>query len=121
MSLILQDIEKYKKMVDEFKKEDAATLSNTVAYIRNMSDSDIADFLDFLGKFLRTIRCNNNMSLRSFCLKHDISSVVISEIERGLRLPNIDILDIYLRDDLKEKSIGGKDDAGKTSGDEKTD
>ena len=101
MSLIIQDPVKYKEMKDKFEKEDEITLSNTIAYIRNMSDADIGEFLDFLGRFFHHIRVNNNMSLRAFCKKHHISPTIVSEVERGLRLPDITLMDIYLRDDIK--------------------
>ena len=104
MSLILKDPKKYQEMKDKFKEQDDATFSNTLAYMRNMSDEDIGEFLDFLGRFLHHIRMNNKMSLRAFCEKHSLDPTVISEVERGLRLPDINLIDIYLRDDIKEKS-----------------
>lgn len=104
MSLIFEDLGKYKNIKDKFQKEDEATLENTLAQIRNMSDTEMTDFLDSLGRFFRHIRINNKVTLRSFCEKYDLSSIVISEVERGLRLPNLDLMDIYLRDDIKEKN-----------------
>jgi len=105
MSLILEDPKKYQEMKDKFLKEDETTLKNTIEFMRNMSDGDISDLLDGLGRFLHHIRVNNNMSLRAFSRKYNLSPVIVSEIERGLRLPNIDVLDIYLRDDIKEKNV----------------
>lgn len=102
MSLILKDPKKYKEMKEKYQKEDETTLKNTIDFMRAMKDGDIEEFLDFLGKFLHHIRMNNNMSLRSFCKKYSLSPTIVSEIERGLRLPNIDVMDIYLRDDIKE-------------------
>jgi len=101
MSLILDDPTKYKEMRDKFEKEDEETLKNTITFMRDMDDADIGEFLDFLGKFFHHIRVNNKVSLRSFCLKYNLDPVIVSEIERGLRLPNLDLMDIYLRDDVK--------------------
>ena len=108
MSLIIEDPQKYKELRDEFQKIDEATLANTVALIKNSSDADISSFLDSLGRFLHNIRVNNKMTLRSFCKKYELSPVIIGEIERGLRLPNLELLDIYLRDDIKEKHDDSK-------------
>jgi hypothetical protein len=104
-------------MRDRFQKEDEDTLKNTITLMRNMSDSEIEEFLEFLGKFFHRIRLNNNMTLRSFCIKYNLSSVAVANIERGLSLPNLDLMDIYLRDDIKEK----KNDSGKDSDAEKAD
>jgi len=105
VSLILEDPIKYKEMRDRFQKEDEDTLKNTITLMRNMSDSEIEEFLEFLGKFFHRIRLNNNMTLRSFCIKYNLSSVAVANIERGLSLPNLDLMDIYLRDDIKEKRM----------------
>jgi len=107
MSLILEDPKKYKEMKEKFIKEDEATVSNTIAFMRAMSDDDIGEFLDYLGKFFHHIRMNNKMSLRSFCLKYNLDPTIVSEIERGLRLPNLDLMDIYLRDDIKASDDDG--------------
>lgn len=120
MSLILEDLGKYKEMRDKFQKDDEATLANTLAHIRNMSDTEMIDFLDSLGRFFHHIRINNKVTLRAFCKKYDLSSVVISEVERGLRLPNLDLMDIYLRDDIKEKH-DNKPVAGEDAGTKKAD
>jgi len=101
MSLILEDPKKYKEMKEKFQKEDEATFNNTISFMRSMTDDDIGEFLDHLGKFFHHIRMNNKMSLRSFCLKYNLEPTIVSEIERGLRLPNLDLMDIYLRDDIK--------------------
>ena len=106
MSIILEDPTKYKEMRDKFQREDEATVNNTIAYIKSMTDGDIGDFLNFLGKFFHHIRVNNNMSLRSFCKKYNIDPKIVSDVERGLRLPNLELMDIYLRDDIKEKNDG---------------
>ena len=90
MSLILEDLWKYRDLKDKFKKSDDDTLANTLAHIRNMPDAEIIEFLDSLGRFLHNIRVNNKMTLSSFCKKYELSSVVVSEIERGLRLPNLE-------------------------------
>jgi len=101
MSLILEDPTKYKEMRDKFQKEDEETLKNTIAFMRAMKDEDIGEFLDFLGKFFHHIRMNNKVSLRTFCLKYNLNPTIVSEVERGLRLPNLEMMDIYLRDDIK--------------------
>jgi len=103
MSLILKDPMKYKEIKDMFEKEDEETLANTIAYMRNMTEGDIGEFLDFLGRFFRHIRLNNKMSLRSFCKKYNIDPKIVSEVERGYRLPNLELMDIYLRDDIKKR------------------
>ena len=118
--MILEDPEKYKELRDTFQKEDDATLANTIAHIRNMTDADMSEFLGFLGRFFHNIRMNNKMTLRSFCKKYDLSPVIISEVERGLRLPNLDLMDIYLRDDIKEK-YDSKNASGEDSGTKKAD
>ena len=117
MSLILEDPTKYKEMRDKFQKEDEDTLNNTITFMRNMSDGDIGEFLEFLGKFFHHIRLNNNMTLRSFCVKYNLSSSIVAEVERGLRLPNLDLMDIYLRDDIREMN----NDSGKDTNTEKAD
>jgi len=105
MSLIFTDPKKYKEIKDHFEEQDKNTFKNTLAYIKNMSESDLGDFLESIGKFLHQVRINNNLNLRSFCKKYNLDPTVVSEIERGLRLPNIDLLDIYLRDDIKKKNV----------------
>jgi len=103
MSLLFEDPIKYKEMRDKFQKEDEETVKNTVAYIKSMSNGDIEDFLDHLGRFFHHIRVNNKMSLRAFCKKYGIDPKIVSDVERGLRLPDLELMDIYLRDDIKEK------------------
>ena len=103
MSLILEDPKKYKEMADEFQKKDDAVFKNTLAYMHSMSDGDIGEFLEFLGKFFHHVRLNNKMSLRRFCMKYNLDPIIISEIERGLRLPDLTLMDIYLRDTKKDK------------------
>lgn len=103
MSLMLEDPIKYKEMRAKFKKEDEETVKNTVAFMKNMSEGDIGDFLDYLGRFFHHTRVNNKMSLRAFCKKYSLDAKIVSDVERGLRLPNLELMDIYLRDDIKEK------------------
>jgi len=102
MSQILEDPTKYKDMVKKFQEKDEAVLKSTLSYMHSMSDSDIHEFLDFLGKFFHHVRVNNKMSLRRFCLKYNLDPIVISEVERGLRLPDVTPMDLYLRDSIKD-------------------
>jgi len=103
MSIMFKDPIKYKKIVEEFEKQEENLLKNTLTSIRNMDDNSLGEFLDHLGKFLHHIRRNNQMSLRAFCKKYNLKTSVVAEVERGLRLPDLEIMDIYLRDGIKEK------------------
>jgi len=63
-----------------------------------MRDAELIECLDVLGRFLHNLRINNKYTLRSFCKKHDLDPCIVSEVERGLRLPNMDLMDLYLID-----------------------
>jgi transcriptional regulator with XRE-family HTH domain len=42
------------------------------------------------GTFLKQIRLNNDLTLRQFCLEHDLDPSLISRIERGILPPPAD-------------------------------
>ena len=91
------------KFLEEFAQKDRDVLQETISKINKASSTEKEEFLYFLGKFFHQIRLNKNISLRRFCLKYNLDPIEISELERGLRLPSISLMDIYLRDKQRDK------------------
>lgn len=100
MSLLLQDPEKYFKLMKDLAEEERELRDKAVTKVKNASDSDIIAGIKWFGLVLTQIRIDNGYSLRRFVVEkfegEPGMASQISFIERGLDIPSAAIIEKYL-------------------------
>lgn len=105
--LLIKDPEKYLEVLDQLMIEEKRMQVETLSNFKNCSDSELTALLKVIGGLLSQIRILKGYTLRSFVKKSfdkdSENAVLISNIERGLEFPSVEIIRKYT-DLLKEDS-----------------
>jgi len=100
MSLLLTDPMKYLEMMEQFAKEEKVLQTEALSSLRNASDSELLAGIKFIGAALSSIRISSGYTLKKFVMEQFLAeeglAYKISNIERGLDIPNPIIVQKYL-------------------------
>jgi hypothetical protein len=110
MSLLLQDPEKYFKLMKDLADEEKTMQLEAIKKVKEAGDSDILAGIKWFGVVLTQIRITNGYTLRKFVLEkfegEGGMASRISFIERGLDIPTAAIIEKYMEllkeDDCEE-------------------
>jgi len=80
-----------------YNSDKKSLLNKTIKEIRLKDDDSLIEFLSNLGIFLKKVRISKGYSLKVFCDKYRLNPEVICDLENGFILPDLLLLDIYLR------------------------
>lgn len=100
MSLIFEDPEKYFELLDRLAQEEKNFQNESLSSIKNANDDQLLAGLKWIGLALSEIRISQGYTLKKFVTEefkdHEGLAYKISNIERGLQIPNSLIFQKYI-------------------------
>lgn len=100
MSLIFDNPEKYFELLDRLAQEEKNFQGESLSAIRSAKDDQLLAALKWIGLTLAEIRMSQGYTLRKFVTEEfkqeENLAYKISNVERGLQIPNSEIFQKYI-------------------------